>query len=57
VTSEKTRKNLLNQADCLDRIRSFIREASKVPKELDSHELLQIEIRFVFCIFACLFKN
>jgi peptidyl-tRNA hydrolase ICT1 len=45
VTSEKTRKNLLNQADCLDRIRECIREASREPRGLDEHEKLKIEIK------------
>jgi len=40
ITSEKTRTQLLNQADCLDRIRHYIREAEAeaTPKEIDPEE-------------------
>jgi len=40
ITSEKTRSQLLNQADCLDRIRHYIRESevSATPKEIDPVE-------------------
>jgi len=40
ITSEKTRTQLLNQADCLDRIRHHIREAeaTATPKEVDPAE-------------------
>ncbi|WAQ96456.1 ICT1-like protein [Mya arenaria] len=39
VTSEKTRKQILNQADCLDKIRHMIFQASRKPKELTPYEL------------------
>lgn len=40
ITSEKTRTQLLNQADCVDRIRHYIREAeaAATPKEVDPEE-------------------
>jgi len=40
ISSEKTRSQLLNQADCLDRIRHYIREAevTATPKEVDPEE-------------------
>jgi len=40
ITSEKTRSQLLNQADCLDRIRHYIRESEvrATPKEIDPEE-------------------
>jgi hypothetical protein len=43
VKSEKTRKTMLNQADCLVQIRDMIHKASHVPKGLDAAELLKIE--------------
>lgn len=43
VRSEKTRKALLNQADCLEKIRAMIFEASIVPRGLDAEELAKIE--------------
>ena len=45
ITSEKTRKNLLNQADCIEKIRTMIFEAAKVPKGISKEDLAQIEIR------------
>jgi len=45
VKSEKTRKNLLNQADCMDQIRSMIFDAAQVKKEISSDDLIQIEIK------------
>ena len=44
VKSEKTRKALLNQADCLERIRSVIFEASQKPRGLSEEEKNKIEI-------------
>jgi len=40
ITSEKTRSQHLNQADCLERIRHYIRlaEATATPKEVDPEE-------------------
>jgi len=40
ISSEKTRTQLLNQADCLDRIRHYIRESEvkATPKEVDPEE-------------------
>lgn len=47
ITSEKTRTQLLNQADCLDRIRHFVREAEikATPKEIDPEEEARIASR------------
>jgi len=41
ITSEVTRTQLLNQADCMDRIRHYIREAEvkATPKEIDPEEV------------------
>jgi hypothetical protein len=33
ITSDRTRKQILNQADCMDKIRGAIRQASIRPKE------------------------
>lgn len=40
ISSEKTRTQLLNQADCMDRIRHYIRESEirATPKEVDPEE-------------------
>jgi len=40
LTSDRTRTQLLNQADCMDRIRHYIREAEvkATPKEVDPEE-------------------
>ncbi|XP_060560267.1 large ribosomal subunit protein mL62-like [Ruditapes philippinarum] len=45
VTSEKTRKQILNQADCLDKIRHMIFQASILPKELTPEQKAVIEKR------------
>ncbi|KAH3747399.1 peptidyl-tRNA hydrolase ICT1, mitochondrial-like [Dreissena polymorpha] len=45
VTSEKTRKQILNQADCLDKIRNMVFQASVKPKELEPWEQEQIKQR------------
>ena len=47
VRSEKTRKALLNQADCLEQIRSMILQASFKPKGLTQEEKLKIEIEYL----------
>ncbi|CAF0788564.1 unnamed protein product [Brachionus calyciflorus] len=44
VRSEKTRKALLNQADCMEQIRSMIHQASYKPKGLSADEKLKIDI-------------
>lgn len=44
VKSEKTRKAILNQADCMERIRSMIFDASVEPTGLTDEELRKIEI-------------
>lgn len=44
VTSEKTRSNLMNQADCLERIRNMIHDAGTLPRGLTKDELNKIEI-------------
>ncbi len=46
VKSEKTRKALLNQADCLEKIRAMIFEASYKPRGLTESELQKIEIEY-----------
>ncbi|UJR23143.1 hypothetical protein I4U23_026162 [Adineta vaga] len=45
IFSDETRHRLLNQAQCLDRIRALIREASLVPKGLSEEERKTIEQR------------
>lgn len=47
ITSDKTRKQILNQADCLNRIRTLIFDASKKPKEPTAEELAAKERRYV----------
>ena len=39
ITSEKTRKQILNQADCLNRLRAMIFDASKKLREPTPEEL------------------
>ena len=51
VRSEKTRKALLNQADCLEQIRSMIHQASYQPKGLSHDEQLKIQIEYDQFIF------
>ena len=46
VRSEKTRKALLNQADCLEQIRSMIHQASYQPKGLSQDEQIKIQIEY-----------
>jgi len=45
ITSSKTRKQLLNQADALNRLRTIIYDASKLPKEKSPEELELEETR------------
>ncbi|CAF2229418.1 unnamed protein product [Rotaria magnacalcarata] len=45
IFSDETRHRLLNQGQCLDRIRALIREASIVPKGLSDEEKQVIEDR------------
>ncbi|XP_045212282.2 peptidyl-tRNA hydrolase ICT1, mitochondrial-like [Mercenaria mercenaria] len=45
VRSEKTRKQILNQADCLDKIRHMIFQASVLPKELTPEQKAIIKER------------
>lgn len=47
VRSEKTRKALLNQADCLEQIRSMIHQASFKPRGLSQDEQLKIQIEYL----------
>lgn len=50
VSSEKTRKQLLNQADCLAKLRTLIWESSVKPHEPTSEELERLQQRlFIFC--------
>lgn len=46
MTSEKTRKQMLNQADCLDKIRHAIFQASVLPKELTQEQKDLIKKRY-----------
>ncbi len=46
IFSDETRHCLLNQAQCLDRIRALIRDASVVPKGLSDEERKTIEQRY-----------
>lgn len=45
ITSEKTRKQTLNLADCLDKIRCYIQEATIVVPEIDFELLEQRRLR------------
>ncbi|XP_067933098.1 la-related protein 7-like [Watersipora subatra] len=45
VTSDKTRKQILNQGDCLNRLRTMIFDASVLPKEPTPEELALAEKR------------
>ncbi|CAF2453686.1 unnamed protein product [Rotaria sp. Silwood2] len=45
IFSDETRHRLLNQGQCLDRIRALIRDASLVPKGLSDEERKAIEER------------
>lgn len=47
VSSDKTRKQILNQADCLDKIRNMVFQASVKPKELSPEEIALKKKRFV----------
>ena len=47
VTSERTRKQILNQADCIDKIRQMVFLAAKKPRELTSEEIQEIEARYI----------
>lgn len=46
VRSDKTRKAILNQADCMERIRALIHEASQKPRGLSEDEKIKIEIEY-----------
>jgi len=39
VSSDKTRKQILNQADCLEKIRHMVFQASIKPKEITPEEI------------------
>ena len=49
IKSEKTRKQILNQADCLDKVRHMIFQACVKPKELTEEDKQKIEKRY--CIY------
>ena len=57
VTSEKTRKQILNQADCIDKIRQMVFLAAKKPRELTPEEIQEIEARYVRTRLATLNKE
>ena len=57
VTSEKTRKQILNQADCIDKIRQMVFLATKKPRELAPEEIQEIEARYVRTSLATLNKE
>jgi hypothetical protein len=44
MKSEKTRKAMLNQADCIERIRALVFECGQKPRGLSEDEKLKIEI-------------
>ena len=46
MASEKTRKQILNQADCLEKIRHIIFQASTLPKELTPEQKELIKKRY-----------
>ena len=46
VTSDKTRKQMLNQADCLDKIRVLVRNASKKPYEPTAEDMKVLQARY-----------
>ena len=48
IFSDETRHRLLNQAQCLDRIRALIRDASLVPKGLTDEERKTIEQQYIY---------
>ena len=50
VTSDKTRKQLLNQADCLDKIRVLVRNASKKPYEPTEEDMAVLQARYAHLI-------
>lgn len=54
VISEKTRRQLLNQADCLDRIRVMIRDASVKPYVPTQEDLDRIRERYEYYLFSLL---
>ena len=45
VSSERTRKQFINTADCIDRIRSFVYEACKPPPEISEDTKLMLKKR------------
>ena len=45
VTSDKTKKQILNQADCIDKLRRMIVEASRLPREPTDEEIAARERR------------
>ena len=47
VTSDKTRKQILNQADCIDKIRQMVFVAGRPPKQPSPEKIQEIERRLV----------
>ena len=46
VNSDKTRVQLMNQADCLDKLRCIIRAADKKPYEPSEEDVALLEKRY-----------
>ena len=46
VTSDKTRKQMLNQADCMDKVRYMIRQAAVKPYEPTESEIEVMHKRY-----------
>lgn len=55
VSSEKTRKQILNQADCLAKLRMLIWESSVKPHEPTAEELKKLQQRLFFFIMEYLY--
>ena len=47
MTSDKTRKQILNQADCFEKIRRMVWDAAKKPHEPSAEDIQLMEHRFV----------
>ena len=47
VRSDMTRKQMLNQADCLNKLRNMIYRASELPKEPTSEDIELKEKRYL----------
>ncbi len=52
VTSDKTRKQILNQADCIDKIRQMVFVAGRPPKQPSPEKIQEIERRLVWWLWS-----